>query len=103
MRGGRTSWARKILPRRHLLPGRAAAPGCQKGRFYWVSCDGTRLAERSGKSLRGRCRRRWLEFCHVACPWCGILGAGRAAIARPVEIVFRAFDRLRPEVDGLLR
>jgi EF-hand domain pair len=42
---GATSRGRKILPERQQLPGAFGDAGCKKHMFYWVSRDGTGLAD----------------------------------------------------------
>src|ERR1700733_2380141 len=78
---------RKILPRRHQLPGEPDGFGTRKPLFCWIFRDGTALAEVCAANVNGRAMRHLPEFCHAVCPWCRVVCTECHPVADLVDIV----------------
>ena len=95
MRAGRRLRRRKILPRRHQLPGSAdRRAATKKSCFIGFFAMARRLLIAAWK-CKSRAVRHLLEFCHAVCPWRRVVRTGCPPIADVVEIVVVAVHRLR--------
>src|SRR3979409_721540 len=85
----------KICRDRHLLPGFPVLMERRKRRFYWVFRRGTALAEDIAVNDQPP-RAALLELCHVACPWCRVVGDRRPSGADVLEVVVCENHRRQP-------
>ncbi len=97
-------WGRKILPRRHQLPGGPRPFRTPKNPdFIGFFAMARGLLIHRAVKVRGRALRHLSEFCHAVCSWRRVVRAGRDPIADLVEIVVGASRPASARLDGLLR